>query len=402
MLEETLTHQKDADEITPAQVKAIIDHILAESHFNDEYVTVECDIEKQPGWVPIDHQILSWIHFAKTQRAALVKNDFSSREFKEAIEELQETSKKIGIPIEPGSISEKIAAREFMRELANYFVREAYRECQERDLPPPTDLEAMSAQTLKDLLHASYKNSPVFNRHAKTNTDTTDEKKNENTKNRRLDKLSNASTPQLRLLFGRPASELWAHYLEYRKTIQKKKETKNKLTSSLTLWNGLHKDLPVNQWTHAQAEALCRLFLDLPCDYAQSKKWHAYENDIEAIRTAYQTEIENANDEDRLRLKENGVSNTTWNRHHSTLSKFWQWAKLNGLTSVPTNPFDGLWINPTEDDAVADGGSEKRYPWPKNKLRLLFTSPLYMGCKSPYQRHLPGEYVQGMPFIGSH
>ena len=384
----------DADLVTPAQVRLFIDRMLANSQFNDEYATVAYDSEEFRRLNPTDRQVIQLVYGAKRLRTSLVKNDFSGDDFARTFEELRDLSKELGITIRRGSISEKIIARELLRETANYYEQSARRESKEHGLPEPAALEAMSPEGLRDLLRERFGDTDPFPRSAVTASSEveTDEQNSIGPANRRLAKLNKTLMPNLKLYPGRRASEVWPLFLLYRKEVKKKKETANKLTSSLNLWHALHGDLPVNQWTHDMAERLCRLFLDLPYDYAQSNKWRGY-NNIKDIRDAYQNEIENARDEDRLRLKEGGTSITTWNRHNSTLSKFCDWAKLNELTTAPKNPFDGLWINTSEDDPVADGGSEKRLPWPEEQLRLLFSSPLFTGCKSLHRRHVPGTLV---------
>ena len=81
---------------------------------------------------------------------------------------------------------------------------------------------------------------------------------------------------------------------------------------------------------------------------------------------------------------------TTWNRHVSVMSNFWEWLLRNEQVGAGKNPFDGLWIDADEDLSVLEGGSEDRAMWSDDQLRLLLASPLFAGCQSPHRRHKPG------------
>jgi hypothetical protein len=146
------TEHDDADLLTPAQVKHFIDTALATYRFNDEYTAVVYDTDEIRRLNPIDRHILQLFYGAKQLRAKLVENDVS-----EVVDELQELSTELTIPIRRGSVNEKMLGREMLRARANYFEECARRECKERGLPPPTDVEALSPEELLARLAGSFR-----------------------------------------------------------------------------------------------------------------------------------------------------------------------------------------------------------------------------------------------------
>jgi integrase len=342
----------DADLLTPAQVKHFIDQMLANYRFNDEYTAVAYDSDEIRRLNPVDRQILQLIYGAKRLRAKIGENDIS-----EVDEELQEVSTEIKIPVKRGSVNEKILGREMLRAKANYFEECAHRECKERGLPPPSDLEALSMETL----HARI--SELF---------------------RSPDKKSGP---------GRKASEVWARFLEDR-GLQSLKERPEKHTSSLNLWLGLHGDQPLNQWTGEMAHDLRRFFFTLPQKYAQENKWKIH-GGLKEIAAAFQKEIEDTPDEAAKQiLQTTGTKHTTWNRHRAAFMAFWEWAKNNDFTDKQqTNPFAGLFLKTRKRRKPWKGGSEKRIHWSESAMQELFASPLFTGCKSIYRRQIPGSLV---------
>ncbi|HVV40509.1 MAG TPA: hypothetical protein VHC94_05535 [Nitrobacter sp.] len=346
---------EDADLLTPAQVKQFIDTMLANFRFNDEYTAVVYDSEEIRRLNPVDRQIAGLIYGAKRFRAKIVENDIS-----DVADEIQELSTEVKIPIRRGSINEKIVGRELLRASADYYDECAHRECKERDLPPPTDLQALSAEALRAKLS---------------------------------ELLQSAHQPvDHKVESGKTASQVWPKFLEDR-DLANMKERPEKLTASLNLWTSYHGDIPVAAWTGEMAHDLRRFYFTLPSKYAQEKKWKTH-GSLKDIAAAFQQEIENAPDDAaKQRLKAAGTKHSTWNRHNAALTAFWDWAKKNDLTTRDANPFTGLFLKSSSRRKPWNGGSEKRIHWSEKAMEKLFASPLFTGCKSLHRRHVPGSVV---------
>ncbi len=88
------------------------------------------------------------------------------------------------------------------------------------------------------------------------------------------------------------------------------------------------------------------------------------------------------------------LSAATFNRHISALSRFWEWARQNEhVARDAPNPVRNLWLSTDQDTPVEEGGSAIRPIWTEQDLHKLFSSPLYVGCKSPHRRHVAGSLI---------
>ncbi|MEH2509459.1 integrase [Nitrobacteraceae bacterium AZCC 1564] len=377
----------DADLLSPAQVKQFIDTMLATYRFNDEYTAVVHDTDEIRRLNPIDRQILGLIYGAKRLRAKIVDNDVS-----ELVDDLQELATEVKIPIRRGSVNEKIVGREMLRATANYYEVCAHRECKERGLPPPSDLEALSMDDLRHLLRESWEREPSANRQSVPRV--LPPARSEPSRTADPQDRPQQNAPSRRTNPNSPASIIWEQFIEDRTVIGKMKEKPHKLRSSLKLWEAQNGDIPLSSWTAVAAEDLRRVFVKLPSNYARSKEWRKC-NTLTAIAEKFQEHINAASSEDeQSALRKSGTRHATWNRHQSTLAAFWEWGQRNGYTTVQENPFKNLWIEIDEDDAVEEGGSEMRSRWLTPHLKELFASPLYLGSKSLHRRHVPGHVVE--------
>lgn len=77
------------------------------------------------------------------------------------------------------------------------------------------------------------------------------------------------------------------------------------------------------------------------------------------------------------------LSDRTVNKYLSALGAFCQWLMQNG--HIDTNPVDGMHLG-------KGGGHGKIRPYTSDQLTSIFTSPLFMGCKSEGMPHQPGNF----------
>jgi integrase len=359
---------EDADLVGPDDVKAFIDAMIKNSHYNDEYTSSLPDSEKR---TPISRWLPQLELMAREARAALVKNDIHSM-----VDEMQELATELNIPVRRESQSEKLLGRAMLRAAADYYDGEAHRQRKERGLPDDNEFALLTLDELRDRVRQAFHRElhPTENDRASIEAGNVDSK------------TSGA------LDWNLPASKVWDLFVHDRIEIDKKKETVGKLRSSLNLWEKVHGDKPVKSWTGEMASALRRLYLQLPQDYADGKKWRTCAT-IADVAEAFKREIAAAPANERELIKEQCTKQRTWNRHRSTLSAFWEWAKRHGLTTIAESPFAKLWLDVDADTKVSDGGSETRINWDKDRIRELFASPIYTGFKSEYRRHLTGNIV---------
>jgi integrase len=80
------------------------------------------------------------------------------------------------------------------------------------------------------------------------------------------------------------------------------------------------------------------------------------------------------------------LTQKTLNRHASTISGLFTWAKQQGLWSGD-NPASGF------IDKRPTGAGPARRPWRKDELERLFKSPPWAGCQSKSQRLVPGKQI---------
>jgi site-specific recombinase XerD len=80
-----------------------------------------------------------------------------------------------------------------------------------------------------------------------------------------------------------------------------------------------------------------------------------------------------------------GLSAATINKHLTAMNSFFEWAVNHDYASK--NVFEKLHIRDTKKP------SEERPAWSPEDIRTILASPLYTGCKSARQRHLPGDQI---------
>lgn len=376
----------DLDLVTPAQIKLFVDTMLAWSEFNDEYTSSNPEIEKHNS---VERWLLQLELAAKRSRAALVKNEVQS-----IVDEMQEIAAQLQIPIRRGSKSEVLIGRAMLRAEADYYERQVARERKERGLPSGPDLNTVTIQELEAKVSDAIEREFKRGTYAVQATPTAPNHRSDSpsSANPRLAKLEKPTSTGEKLDPDLNPSQVWHLFLDERRRAGKK-ETASKLTSSLALWQKLHGDIQVRYWNAEMADRLRRLFQLLPSNYATGKEWRSFPK-LSDIADEFQQQVQNAATEaERLVLMRTGTKHVTWNRHLSTLTGFWEWAKVKELTAAVENPFKGLFIETDEDDDVALGGSEDRLKWKSHQIKELFASPLYTGCKSRYRRHTAGPIV---------
>jgi integrase len=132
-------------------------------------------------------------------------------------------------------------------------------------------------------------------------------------------------------------------------------------------------DLPIGMCERSHLDAFYQLLRGLPALYGKSKQWR----DLTPTEIAASTKSDASIP--RLTMK-------TIKRHFAALGGLFEYARERG-SYRDANPAHGFRF-PQKGKA-----NVKRQMWSGERLRQLFASPIWTGCLSSRQRHLPGGLI---------
>lgn len=146
-------------------------------------------------------------------------------------------------------------------------------------------------------------------------------------------------------------------------------------------------DRPLAAYSRTDADQFRKLASMLPFDYSKAVQYRG----LAAPQIVERAEVEAAT-RAVVRLNQRTVK-----RHFSALSALWSSAISAG--TVKENIFAGFRF------AAAKRAKDQRPEWTRAELRTLFSTPVWMGCKSDARRAEPGQLVQRdeyywIPLIG--
>ncbi|MBF0270439.1 MAG: site-specific integrase [Alphaproteobacteria bacterium] len=177
---------------------------------------------------------------------------------------------------------------------------------------------------------------------------------------------SNGLAPESR----KPVTQLIDRFLKERRDLATK--TKDDYTATLTLLDQILKSKPIGEIDKNDIVAFKDTLLLLPRNYRIVFKT---DDAIRAIRLNNQAK------------KPTLTAHTINVKYLSNLRTFFGWAEANNLIAN----------NPATKVSVKDGkrvkASEQRDPFTVDELQKLFTSPLYMGCRSDGIVSKPGAHL---------
>jgi hypothetical protein len=164
--------------------------------------------------------------------------------------------------------------------------------------------------------------------------------------------------------------------------------------ATLKLFKALIGDLPFNDIDGDIAGRFRRTYQKLPFDHFHAKQWRRMTP--EQVITAIEKLSEPA------KKKVRTVGNKSANKHIMNLIEYWDYLALN--SKIPRgleNPFRGH-LTARKQGRAARG---EHAMWPADLNQVLFTSPIYSGCKSIFRRGLPGDEIHRdalfwMPLLG--
>ncbi|ESX03693.1 integrase [Mesorhizobium sp. LSJC268A00] len=152
-------------------------------------------------------------------------------------------------------------------------------------------------------------------------------------------------------------------------------QTASQARATYRLFAEICGDRPLQAYTRADADEFRKKVQRLPWDYSKAPAYRGQTVDgILKIAAAQAT----ARDVQLLTQR-------TVKRHFSVLSGLW--AAVLSAGSVEQNIFSGFRF------AASKKASEQRDMWTAPELKVLFTSPIYTGCKSEARRAEPGSLV---------
>jgi len=130
-------------------------------------------------------------------------------------------------------------------------------------------------------------------------------------------------------------------------------------------------DLPVSSYKRPELARTLDLFRSLPADYAKAKRWEG----LSLAEVAAKAKSE----ESRLAVK-------TLKRHFAALGSLFKHL-------IERGEYEGA--NPAHGFSFPEKmrAKMKRQMWEGERLRKLFASPIWTGCKTPRQRSSPGTLI---------
>jgi len=167
--------------------------------------------------------------------------------------------------------------------------------------------------------------------------------------------------------------------------------------SSLKLWIGVLGDRPIGRYLRSDAVAFRQKIAQLPDEYHHNKRYKAKTIDqiietanAEELRRKARVQARKTDDEHvdiwvpRLKMK-------TINKHISVLSSFYKWLVEAG--KLPRSHCSLLAGLGKKEKKSKYHIQEERAVWTKDKVRTLFSTPVWTGCLSRGRRSKPGPYV---------
>ena len=115
----------------------------------------------------------------------------------------------------------------------------------------------------------------------------------------------------------------------------------------------------------------------------------AYRDGLLRLRRNHHTGTSGSFAERQTCAKENRISTKTAGLTFDTARAFWNWAVSEGYTAV--SPMAGIRIQPEKKAKGADKVS--RRPFAVEDLRLLFSAPVFAGCRSRQRRFEAGSKI---------
>lgn len=152
-------------------------------------------------------------------------------------------------------------------------------------------------------------------------------------------------------------------------------QTARQARASYRLFVEVCGDRPLEAYTRADADEFRKKIQRLPWDYSKAPAYRDRSVD-EILKVA-------ASQAQTREIQP--ITQRTVKRHFSALSGLWQSALSAG--TVAQNIFSGFRFGASKK------ASEQRDMWDGPELKLLFSSPLYAGCKSEARRTEPGSLV---------
>lgn len=131
-------------------------------------------------------------------------------------------------------------------------------------------------------------------------------------------------------------------------------------------------DRPANEYRKADARQFKTILLKLPPNWTKNKAIGG----LPIKEAAAQAEA----------LGIAPMSSKNANKVLGFLRAFWNWAKVNH-DDVAANPFDGMNVK------ISGKAREERLPFSIEELQKIFSSPLFVGCKSLRYHNTPGDLL---------
>jgi integrase/truncated hemoglobin YjbI len=151
------------------------------------------------------------------------------------------------------------------------------------------------------------------------------------------------------------------------------KQTAAQAKKTYSLWKEVCGDRQLVSYDRASAQKFKDVMQDLPWDYGKAAEFRG-KGIPEIVRI----------DEARSPKSER-LATRTVKRHFAALSGLWKWAMSEGIAS--NNPFLGFAF-PSMLRA-----NEQRDMWSLEELETLFSTPVWLGCRSEVRRSAPGTVV---------
>ena len=350
---------REVPTITPAAVEQLMAMLARDCAWADEVQFARAgryfDVE---GPAPADMDAIRFESEAHEFRQALACNDISS-----VHNQIARYAGKLGMTPGPGSLDERIIGRAVLRGFAEASELAASR--LRAGMPSSEDSAVQQDATVADRFQASLAEAKTFNIVDPDGRDT-------------CEPALTRSSPSR--FTGLTIQQLWPTFCEDRvASLEWKRKIAQQSFGTMRAWVEVNGDGSPEAITCAPASEFRRVMRRLPGNYSKCKDWAGF-SFAQIIARVTGTDYK-------------PLAVTTWNRHVSVMSSFHEWIVRNELTSVIKNPFVGLRIEADEDLDVMEGGSQDRSMWSEDRLRALFASPLFLGCRSPYRRHQSGTLL---------
>jgi integrase len=166
-----------------------------------------------------------------------------------------------------------------------------------------------------------------------------------------------------------------------------KKDNLGDATSTRRLFDQLYEGITLAKIDRSLASAFRAEFFRLPSRHAQQLPFMKLSprdllQSLEDKEWLAKHKIDLAN----LKRKDAG----TVDKYTTFLQGYWEYLNTNGI--VPenkSNPFSGFGRAKKSKKKTR----EQRNAWNPEQLALLFNSPLFRGCKTPYRRHTLGNFM---------